>query len=66
VASPGWTVPKWMRRVSAAQSERTSAGTGKAGRELFRALRTFSPNEPAEPSQPRASDECGSSLQCCR
>jgi len=49
---PGLDRAEWMRRVSAAQSERASPGTGKAGRELFRALRTLFANEPAEPSQP--------------
>src|ERR1700730_6751391 len=43
---PGLERAEWMRRISAAQSERERAGTGVAGRELFRALRTLFENEP--------------------
>jgi ribosome-associated protein len=43
---PGLDRAEWMRRISAAQSERARSGTGTAGRELFRALRTLFENEP--------------------
>ena len=38
---PGLERAEWMRRISAAQSERERGSTGTAGRELFRALRTL-------------------------
>lgn len=38
---PGLDRAEWLRLVSAAQSERQRAGSGAAGRELFRALRTL-------------------------
>lgn len=38
---PGLDRAEWMRRISAAQSERARTGPGTAGRELFRALRTL-------------------------
>jgi hypothetical protein len=43
---------EWMRRISAAQSERERAGTGVAGRELFRALRTLFENESLTGNEP--------------
>ena len=38
---PGLERAAWMRRISAAQSERERGSTGTAGRELFRALRAL-------------------------
>jgi ribosome-associated protein len=38
---PGLERAEWMRRISAAQSERERGSTGTAGRELFRALRAL-------------------------
>jgi ribosome-associated protein len=38
---PGLDRAEWMRRISAAQSEREQSGSGTASRELFRALRTL-------------------------
>ena len=49
---PGLDRTEWMRRVSAAQSERERTGTGTAGRELFRALRTLLENEPPVGNEP--------------
>jgi ribosome-associated protein len=49
---PGLDRAEWMRRVSAAQSERARAGAGTAGRELFRALRTLFENEPHMENKP--------------
>jgi ribosome-associated protein len=49
---PGLDRAEWMRRISAAQSERERAGTGVAGRELFRALRTLFENEPPIGNEP--------------
>jgi ribosome-associated protein len=43
---PGLDRNEWLRRISAAQSERERAGSGTAGRELFRALRALFENEP--------------------
>jgi len=43
---PGLDRAEWLRRISAAQSERERTGTGVAGRELFRALRTLFEGEP--------------------
>jgi ribosome-associated protein len=43
---PGLDRAQWMRRISAAQSERERSGSGVAGRELFRALRTLFESEP--------------------
>jgi ribosome-associated protein len=43
---PGLDRAEWMRRISAAQSERARSGAGAAGRELFRALRTLLASEP--------------------
>jgi ribosome-associated protein len=43
---PGLDRAEWMRRISAAQSERERTGSGTAGRELFRALRTLFEGEP--------------------
>jgi len=43
---PGLDRVEWLRRISAAQSERERAGPGTAGRELFRALRALFENEP--------------------
>lgn len=43
---PGLERAQWMRRISAAQSERERGSTGTAGRELFRALRTLFEVEP--------------------
>jgi ribosome-associated protein len=43
---PGLDRTEWMRRISAAQSERERSGSGTAGRELFRALRALFENEP--------------------
>jgi ribosome-associated protein len=43
---PGLDRAEWMRRISAAQSERERSGSGAAGRELFRALRTLFEGEP--------------------
>jgi len=45
---PGLDRADWMRRISAAQSERERAGTGTAGRELFRALRKLFESEPPD------------------
>jgi ribosome-associated protein len=44
---PGLNRAEWLRRISAAQSERERGGSGAAGRELFRALRTLFEGEPA-------------------
>ena len=49
---PGLDRAEWMRRISAAQSERERAGSGGAGRELFRALRTLFENEPPIANEP--------------
>ena len=49
---PGLDRAEWMRRISATQSERERAGTGAAGRELFRALRTLFENEPPIANEP--------------
>jgi ribosome-associated protein len=49
---PGLDRAEWMRRISAAQSERERAGTGVAGRELFRALRTLFENESLTGNEP--------------
>jgi ribosome-associated protein len=49
---PGLDRTEWMRRISAAQSERARAGAGVAGRELFRALRTLFENEPPVEDEP--------------
>jgi ribosome-associated protein len=49
---PGLDRAEWMRRISAAQSERALAGAGTAGRELFRALRTLFENEPHIQDEP--------------
>jgi ribosome-associated protein len=49
---PGLDRTEWMRRVSAAQSERERTGTGTAGRELFRSLRTLFENEPPVDNEP--------------
>jgi ribosome-associated protein len=38
---PGLDRTEWLRKISAAQSERERGSTGMAGRELFRALRTL-------------------------
>jgi ribosome-associated protein len=38
---PGLDRAEWLRRISAAQSERERGGTATAGRELFRALRAL-------------------------
>jgi ribosome-associated protein len=38
---PGLDRTEWLRRISAAQSERARTGPGPAGRELFRALRAL-------------------------
>ena len=43
---PGLERTEWMRRISAAQSERERGSTGTAGRELFRALRALFEVEP--------------------
>jgi ribosome-associated protein len=43
---PGLERAEWMRRISAAQSERERGSTGTAGRELFRALRALFEVEP--------------------
>ena len=43
---PGLERAQWMRRISAAQSERERGSTGTAGRELFRALRALFEIEP--------------------
>ena len=43
---PGLDRVEWMRRISAAQSERERGGPGAAGRELFRSLRTLFEGEP--------------------
>ena len=43
---PGLDRVEWLRRISAAQSERERAGSATAGRELFRALRALFENEP--------------------
>jgi ribosome-associated protein len=44
---PGLDRTQWQRRIDAAQSERArTGGTGVAGRELFRALRTLFAGEP--------------------
>lgn len=43
---PGLDRTEWMRKISAAQSERERGSTGTAGRELFRALRTLFEVEP--------------------
>ncbi len=43
---PGLSRAEWLRRISAAQSERQRAGSGAASRELFRALRTLFEGEP--------------------
>ena len=43
---PGLERAEWMRRISAAQSERERGSTGTAGRELFRALRVLFEIEP--------------------
>jgi ribosome-associated protein len=44
---PGLDRAEWLRRVSAAQSERERGSTGTAGRELFRALRSLFEVEPS-------------------
>jgi ribosome-associated protein len=38
---PGVDRTEWLRRISAAQTERERSGPGAAGRELFRALRAL-------------------------
>jgi ribosome-associated protein len=43
---PGLERAQWMRRISAAQTERDRGSTGTAGRELFRALRALFAVEP--------------------
>jgi ribosome-associated protein len=43
---PGLDRTEWMRKISAAQSERERGSTGTAGRELFRSLRTLFEVEP--------------------
>ena len=43
---PGLERAEWMRKISAAQSERERGSTGTAGRELFRALRALFGVEP--------------------
>jgi ribosome-associated protein len=43
---PGLDRAEWMHRIGAAQSERDRSGSGAAGRELFRALRTLFESEP--------------------
>jgi ribosome-associated protein len=43
---PGLDRAEWMKRISAAQSERKRAASGTAGRELFRALRALFEGEP--------------------
>jgi len=43
---PGLDRTEWSRLISAAQSERESAASGTATRELFRALRTLFAGEP--------------------
>jgi ribosome-associated protein len=43
---PGLARAQWLRRISAAQSERERGSTGTAGRELFRALRALFAVEP--------------------
>ncbi|MFL6606130.1 MAG: ribosome biogenesis factor YjgA [Steroidobacteraceae bacterium] len=43
---PGLDRAAWLRRISAAQSERERTGAGTAGRELFRALRALFETEP--------------------
>ena len=43
---PGLERTEWMRKISAAQSERERGSTGTAGRELFRSLRKLFEVEP--------------------
>jgi ribosome-associated protein len=43
---PGLDRTQWLRRISAAQSERERSGPGTASRELFRALRALFEGEP--------------------
>ena len=43
---PGLERAQWLRRISAAQSERERGSMGTAGRELFRALRALFAVEP--------------------
>jgi len=44
---PGLDRTEWIRKISAAQSERERGSTGTAGRELFRALRSLFEVEPS-------------------
>ncbi|MGH8140516.1 MAG: ribosome biogenesis factor YjgA [Steroidobacteraceae bacterium] len=49
---PGLDRTEWSHRISAAQAERIRPGaSGKAARELFRALRSLFAGEPCEPPQ---------------
>jgi ribosome-associated protein len=49
---PGLDRTEWLRRISAAQSERERTGPGAAGRELFRALRALFAREADDIGEP--------------